>query len=88
MFSFIIHIFVSLFAVSNPIGNVPVFITLTKGCTAKERTAIAHKAVILSFFILTAFLIFGQLIFKLFDINIHALRVAGGIFIFGIAYHL
>lgn len=31
---------------------------------------------------------FGHLIFKLFDINIHALRVAGGIFIFGIAYNL
>lgn len=77
-----------LFAVSNPIGNVPIFLTLTEGYTAAERKAIARKAAILSFFILAAFLVFGHLIFKLFDINIYALRVAGGIFIFGIAYNL
>ncbi|MEC0453475.1 NAAT family transporter [Bacillus subtilis] len=88
MFSFIVHVLISLFAVSNPIGNVPIFLTLTEGYTAAERKAIARKAAILSFFILAAFLVFGHLIFKLFDINIHALRVAGGIFIFGIAYNL
>jgi len=88
MFSFIIHVFISLFAVSNPIGNVPIFLSLTEGYSEKERTAIARKASVLSFIILAAFLIFGHLIFKLFDINIHALRIAGGIFIFGIAYNL
>lgn len=88
MFAFIIHVFVSLFAVTNPIGNVPIFLALTEGYEAKERTALARKAAILSFLILIAFLIFGEFIFRLFDINIHALRVAGGIFIFGIAYNL
>lgn len=52
MFSFIVHVFISLFAVSNPIGNVPIFLTLTEGYTAAERKAIARKAAILSFFIL------------------------------------
>lgn len=55
MFSFIVHVFISLFAVSNPIGNVPIFLTLTEGYTAAERKAIARKAAILSFFILAAF---------------------------------
>ncbi|AKL86378.1 hypothetical protein D068_cds35760 [Bacillus atrophaeus UCMB-5137] len=36
------------------------FITLTEGCTAKERTGISRKAAILSFFILTAFLILAS----------------------------
>lgn len=49
MFSFIVHVFISLFAVSNPIGNVPIFLTLTEGYTAAERKAIARKAAILSF---------------------------------------
>lgn len=88
MFSFIIHVFVSLFAVTNPIGNVPLFLALTEGYQAEERTALARKAAILSFLILIAFLIFGEFIFRLFAINIHALRIAGGIFIFGIAYNL
>ncbi|MET1176168.1 MarC family protein, partial [Paenibacillus amylolyticus] len=59
MFSFIIHVFISLFAVSNPIGNVPIFLSLTEGYSEKERTAIARKASVLSFIILAAFLIFG-----------------------------
>ena len=44
MFSFIIHVFVSLFAVTNPIGNVPLFLALTEGYQAEERTALARKA--------------------------------------------
>ncbi|MGB9943546.1 MarC family protein, partial [Bacillus subtilis] len=48
MFSFIVHVLISLFAVSNPIGNVPIFLTLTEGYTAAERKAIARKAAILS----------------------------------------
>ncbi|WP_353854547.1 NAAT family transporter [Bacillus sp. Bos-x628] len=88
MISFMIHVVVSLFAVSNPIGNVPLFITLTEGYTDKERSQTAKKAIVVSFIILFAFLLAGRLIFKLFGIDIHALRIAGGIFIFGIAYNL
>lgn len=73
MFALIIHVFVSLFAVTNPIGNVPIFLALTEGYDAKERTTLARKAAVLSFLILIAFLIFGEFIFRLFVINIHAL---------------
>ncbi|BBP92353.1 hypothetical protein BsIDN1_59710 [Bacillus safensis] len=82
MISFMIHVVVSLFAVSNPIGNVPLFITLTEGYTEKERSQTAKKAIVVSFIILIAFLLAGRLIFKLFGIDIHALRIAGGIFLF------
>ncbi|WFA04647.1 NAAT family transporter [Bacillus sp. HSf4] len=88
MFSSIIHVFVSLFAVTNPIGNVPIFLALTEGYQAEERTVLARRAATLSFLIMIGFLLFGELIFQVFDINIHAFRVAGGIFIFGIAYNL
>lgn len=88
LISFMIHVVVSLFAVSNPIGNVPLFITLTEGYTEKERSQTAKKAIVVSFIILVAFLLAGRIIFKLFGIDIHALRIAGGIFIFGIAYNL
>ncbi|OLP65259.1 hypothetical protein BACPU_17940 [Bacillus pumilus] len=88
MISFMIHVVVSLFAVSNPLGNVPLFLTLTEGYTDQERSQTAKKAIVVSFIILIAFLLAGRLIFKLFGIDIHALRIAGGIFIFGIAYNL
>ncbi|MDM5299495.1 NAAT family transporter [Bacillus pumilus] len=88
MISFMIHVVVSLFAVSNPLGNVPLFLTLTEGYTDQERSQTAKKAIVVSFIILIAFHLAGRLIFKLFGIDIHALRIAGGIFIFGIAYNL
>lgn len=40
------------------------------------------------FYYFDRLLLAGRLIFKLFGIDIHALRIAGGIFIFGIAYNL
>ncbi|SCB83520.1 MarC family integral membrane protein [Bacillus altitudinis] len=43
MISFMIHVIVSLFAVSNPIGNVPLFITLTEGYSEKERAQTAKQ---------------------------------------------
>lgn len=85
---FIIHALVSIFAVMNPIGNVPIFVSLTDGYTKEERRVTAKKAVFVSFIILTVFLLLGNFIFQLFGITIDAFRVAGGILIFGIAYRL
>lgn len=88
MFTFIIHAVVSVFAVMNPIGNVPIFLSLTDGYEEAERRNTALRSVAISFILLTIFLILGHYIFNLFGITISAFRVAGGILIFGIAYKL
>lgn len=88
MFTAIIHATVTLFAVMNPLGNVPIFITLTDGTTVKEQRQTAKKAMMVSFVILLVFLLFGKFVLNFFGITISAFRVAGGILIFGIAYHL
>jgi multiple antibiotic resistance protein len=84
----VIHALAGLFAVMNPIGNVPIFLSLTGGSTAAERRATARRAVLASFAILAAFLVLGHFIFELFGITVAAFRVAGGILIFGIASNL
>ncbi len=86
MLALILKLTVSFFAVMNPLGNIPIFITLTNAYSLQERRNSARKAVIISFIILTLFLLLGGFIFSMFGITIHAFRVAGGILIFGIAY--
>lgn len=88
MVATIIHALAGIFAVMNPIGNVPIFLSLTDDYTADERRATARKAIMASFLILLGFLVLGHFIFQLFGITVAAFRVAGGILIFGIAYNL
>jgi multiple antibiotic resistance protein len=88
LFGEIIKLSLGFFAVMNPIGNIPIFISLTGGYSLKNKRKTARKAVIVSFIILTVFLLIGKLLFEVFGITIHAFRVAGGILIFGIAYSL
>jgi len=84
----IVHALAAIFAVMNPIGNVPIFLSLTSDYTAAERRATARRAVLAAFLLLFGFLLLGQFIFALFGITVAAFRVAGGILIFGIAYNL
>lgn len=88
MFTLIIHAVVSLFAVMNPIGNVPIFISLTEEETLANKRKIARKSLLISLLILVIFLLFGHFIFEAFGITIDAFRIVGGILIFGIAYNL
>ncbi|MFY4776960.1 MarC family protein [Metabacillus sp. RGM 3146] len=88
MIGAVLTLAVSFFAVMNPLGNIPIFISLTSGYTDQSRRNTARKAAVVSFIILTVFLILGNLIFSVFGITIHAFRVAGGILIFGIAFNL
>ena len=82
---FFILCFSSLFALINPIGNIPIFITLTDSYTRKERNKIALKSIIFSFIVLVIFAMIGEVIFSFYGITIHAFRIAGGILLFKIS---
>ena len=82
---FFILCFSSLFALINPIGIVPIFISITEEYTEQEKNKIAFKAVIFAFFILIIFSLIGELIFTFYGITIDAFRVAGGIILFKIS---
>jgi len=84
----LIHAFAGLFAIMNPFGNLPIFISLTDGREVSEQRHIAWKAVSVAFLMLTLFLLLGGYILNFFGITLNAFRVAGGILIFGIAYQL
>ena len=82
---FFILCFSSLFALINPLGIVPIFITITQDYSLHEKNKIALKAILFSFIILITFSFIGDLIFSFYGITIHAFRIAGGILLFKIS---
>lgn len=80
--NFFVTAFVSLFAIVNPFGNAPLFLSLTEGRSAKEQQRIALRAAVTSFLILAAFIFFGKPILSFFRVTIPAFQIAGGILIF------
>ncbi|SHK22658.1 MarC family protein [Alicyclobacillus tolerans] len=88
MLGYMVHALVGIFAVMNPIGNVPIFLSLTENYDLNKQRKIARKAILIAFLIIMIFLVLGHYIFELFGITVNAFRVVGGILIFGIAYNL
>ena len=78
----------AFFAIMNPIANAPVFIGLTANVDAATRRRIALRAVLLAFAIVTLFSLCGKMIFELFGITLSAFRIAGGILVALVGYHM
>jgi multiple antibiotic resistance protein len=80
--------FLGFFAIMNPIANTAAFVGLTADYTANERQKVAFKSLLTTFLIILVFSVLGNLIFQLFGITIHALRITGGILLFIIGYQM
>ena len=76
--------FTSFFTLTNPLGTMPVFLTMTHGMTDKERQAVVRRATFVSFITLMVFVFAGQFLFKFFGISTNGFRIAGGVIIFKI----
>ena len=60
--------FTSFFTLTNPLGTMPVFLTMTNGMSDDERKTIVRRATIVSFITLMVFTFSGQFLFKFFGI--------------------
>ncbi|NOH96609.1 MarC family protein [Vibrio sp. 99-70-13A1] len=77
--SIIITQFVVLWAVIDPIGSVPVYLSQTQRLTPAQRRKVALKAVAISAGVLLFFLIAGQLLLEAMQIPLPAFQAAGGL---------
>lgn len=77
-----VNFFIALFALIDPIGNVPLFAAGTAGARGRDRALIA--AYIASFVLgfLTFFFFSGLSLLEFFGISLPAFRIAGGIILF------
>ncbi|MEM9053210.1 MAG: NAAT family transporter [Bacteroidota bacterium] len=80
--------FTSFFTLINPLGTMPIFMTMTDGLDNKGRRQTAIKAVLVAFGALLFFAFTGQLLFKFFGISVDSFRVVGGIIFFMMGYDM
>lgn len=74
--------FIFFFAVIDPIGTVPVFISVTNRYDENIKRKIAFRATLVSAFILIFFVVAGEIILSAIDIPLASFQVAGGIVLF------
>lgn len=80
--------FTSFLSIIDPIGIMPVYLSMTSSLTEAERRKTARKAVIVAFIAIVIFAFGGQFIFKFFSISVNSLRVVGGIIFFMMGYDM
>lgn len=88
MLELLLNGFVTLFVIIDPLGLVPLFLALTPGSTPTQRRKIALQATLIAFAILLLFALAGLMILDALGISLGAFRVAGGLFLFTIAFEL
>ena len=80
--------FMAFFAIMNPISNLPAYMALVADDSQKISRKIAFRSILIAFVIITVFIFSGDFIFKVFGITIVSFRIAGGILVAVIGYHM
>jgi multiple antibiotic resistance protein len=79
---FAVNFFVALFALLDPIGNVPIFAASTLGASGRERAQIAFLISLFVLGFLTFFFFTGLSLLAFFGISLPAFRIAGAVILF------
>ncbi len=74
--------FISFWVVIDPIGTIPVFISVTQGLGPEQRRKTALKAVLFAAVILLFFVGAGQILLETMEIQLLSFQIAGGIILF------
>ena len=78
----------AFFVIMNPISNLPAYMALVADDSQKISRKIAFRSLLIAFVIITVFIFSGDFIFKVFGITIVSFRIAGGILVAVIGYHM
>ena len=80
--------FITLVVILDPLGGVPVFLTLTRNMDRRGINRAAYLAVAVAASVILAFAVFGQLILEYLSISLESLMVAGGVLLFMVAFEM
>jgi multiple antibiotic resistance protein len=86
--TFGVFCFVSLFAMVEPLGVVPVYLAMTSTLPQDRQRSIARRATLIATLTLLALAFLGQYIFRFFGISVNSLKVVGGVIFFLIGYEM
>jgi multiple antibiotic resistance protein len=76
---------IALFIITDALGNLPFYISLTEGATPEERRKITSSAILTGLFLLAFFVFAGALVLDFFSLTMNDLQIAGGILLFMIS---
>lgn len=79
---------VTLFLVMDPIGNIPMFLSLLRQVDEARRKRVILREVLIAFAVLALFLFFGKYVLSALHITEPALGIAGGVVLFLIAVRM
>ncbi|GLQ88573.1 UPF0056 inner membrane protein [Dyella flagellata] len=71
-----------LFLIMDPLGNIPIFLSLLKDVPPKRRRAVMVRELLIALAVLLMFLMGGQLILRLLQLREESISIAGGIVLF------
>jgi multiple antibiotic resistance protein len=80
--------FVTVLVIMDPLGNVPIFLSLTRGHTVGQQHRAALLASLVAGGVILTFALFGQQVLGLLGISLESLQVAGGLLLLVIALEL
>ncbi len=69
----------ALFPIVNPVGNAPLFLSLTRGASPQTRRLLCRKIAINGFILLAASMLIGSHILAFFGISLPVVQVGGGL---------
>jgi multiple antibiotic resistance protein len=82
------EVFVTLVVIMDPPGNVPIFLSVTRGMADKERHRAALIATATALLVISLFAVLGRQILDYLNVSISALQGAGGLLLLLVALQL
>jgi multiple antibiotic resistance protein len=80
--------FVTLFVISDPIGNAPIFVSITRRLEPRQRQDAALRATIAAGALIIGFAVFGELILRYLHVSLGSLSIAGGLLLMLVALEM
>jgi len=83
-----ISTFTTLLAIINPLESLPVFLQLLAGEDAKAHKQVARRSCLYASLLMFFFLLFGNLVLRVFEVPLSMVRIVGGIILVRIGFQL
>jgi len=84
----LVKVFIMLFVIMDPSGNIPIFMALTKGMSERERKKELNYAVLVATILLLLFAFLGKIILYVLGITTDSFMIAGGILLLFFSFDL
>jgi multiple antibiotic resistance protein len=84
----LVSVVVTLFLIMDPLGNIPVFLSVLKEVPPERRRVVLVREILFAYVVLLIFLFFGNYLLRLLHLQLEAVSISGGIVLFLIALRM